>query len=94
MKLVCRFTFEKRVDAELVEGQLALAILVAECMFGRAGVRLDTRYTMSDDGQQLVLDVCTDIGQWIAQVFTGLLIRELGEEAFRVEGVGRPAEAA
>ena len=87
MKTVCRFTFDGSTDQEAIEGQLALAIIVAECMFGQARVRLDAAYLMSEDGRQLVLDVSNDVGEQIAQLFTGLLIRELGEDQFKVERV-------
>lgn len=92
MKDVCRFTFDGSQSSEAVEGQLALAIAVAECMFGQARVRLDAAYLMDSDGRQLVLDVSTEVGRWVAQAYTGLLIRELGEERFSVERVNSERE--
>ena len=92
MKSVCRFTFSVAIARETVEAQLALAIIVAECMYGQARVRLGAAYLMSGDGRKLVIDVSTELGEHVAQLFTGLLIREMGEEAFSVERTERNLE--
>ena len=85
MKNVCRFQFDEGVGREVVENELALAITVAECMYGQARVRLGTAYLFSESGRELVLDVSADTGEYIAQLLTGLLIRNVGEHCFRVE---------
>lgn len=87
MKDVCRFTFDDAVSREAIEGQLSLAVLVAECVFGQARVRLNVSYLTSDDSRCLAVDVSHEVGAYIAQVFTGLLIRYVGEERFGVERV-------
>ncbi len=84
MKSVCQFTFVPGVDREAVEAQLALAIVVAECMYGQARVRLSAAYLMSEDGRRMVIDVSDEVGEYIAQLFPGLMIRQLGEEQFDV----------
>ena len=94
MKSVCRFTFAIEVDREAVEAQLALTIVVAECMFGQARVRLGAAYLMSEDGRRLALDVSSEVGEYITQLFTGLLIREMGEESFSVERIQSAPDAA
>ncbi len=95
MKSVCKFTFASEAKKEAVEGQLALAIVVAECMYGQARVRLSAAYLMSEDGRRLALDVSSEVGEYITQLFTGLLIREVGEESFSVERIqGAPDAVA
>lgn len=42
MSSVCRFNFTKGIDREIIEKQLALAIISTECTFGRPKVRINT----------------------------------------------------
>jgi hypothetical protein len=93
-KRICKFTFGRESDRRWIEGQLASAIEIAEILHGSARVRLDAGYVMSKDGSQLVLDATTAVGESIAQVLTGLLIRELGEDQFSVERIQREPDAA
>ena len=97
MPVVCRFEFREGLDRETMEAQLALAIIAAECTFGQARVRISAAYCISPpngaaDGQkatQVAIDVSTKVGEHIAQVFTGLMIRQLGEDRFTVDRVRR-----
>ena len=92
MKNVVRYEFSRDTDRDRVEAQLALAITVAECMFGQARVRLSAAYLMSRDGRQLAIDVSNEVGEHIAQLFTGLLIRGIGEDEFSVERLAPSAQ--
>ena len=95
MPTVCIFEFPKEVDRKIIETQLALAIITAECTFGQPRVRLNAAYCVSpairtapdNKKSQVVIDVSTEVGEHIAQVFTGLMIRQLGEDNFTVERV-------
>jgi hypothetical protein len=79
------------LDRETIETQLALAIIAAECTFGQPKVRISAAYCVSPGDPhgtkkpQVVIDVSTEVGEQIAQVFTGLMIRQLGEDKFTVE---------
>lgn len=85
MTKICRFKFRKAVGKEFIDEQVAFAILSAECTFGAAKVRLNAGYAASDD--KAVIDVSSSIGEHIAEIFTGLMIKLLGEESFTVERV-------
>jgi len=87
MPTVCRFKFSEDRDGETIEQQLALAIVATECTFGQPKVRISAAYCVSRDKPQAVIDVSTEVGEHIAQVFTGLMIRQLGEEKFTVDRV-------
>jgi hypothetical protein len=95
MPVVCRFKLPRGLDREVVESQLALAIVATECTFGQAKVRIGAGYCISptdetlngEKGFQVVIDISTEVGEHIAQVFTGLMIRQLGEDKFIVERV-------
>ena len=93
MAAVCRFEFPKGCDRKDIEAQLALAIITAESTFGQPKVRMSAGYCLSPvsvtagehEKPQVAIDVSTDVGEHIAQVFTGLMIRQLGEEGFTVD---------
>jgi len=85
MKEICRFTFHKEVGQEFIEEQVAFAILSAECTFGQAKVRLNAAYLASDN--KVVIDVSNTVGEHIAEIFTGLMIKFIGERGFSVERV-------
>ena len=83
---VCKFHFDEGTSRELVEAALAEAIRVAEDIHGPTVVRLGGGYfRLSEERLECVIDLTTQIGRHIAQVFTGILIRQCGEESFRVE---------
>ncbi len=85
MTEICRFKFKEDVTKETIEEQMALGIITAECTFGQARVRLHASYLAVD--AKAVIDVSSDVGEHIAQVFTGLMIRTVGEKGFTVERI-------
>ncbi len=87
MKVVCRFKFHEGLEREMIETQLALAIVAAECTFGQPKVRISAGYCVSKEKPQVAIDVSTEVGEHIAQVFTGLMIRQLGEDNFTVDRI-------
>ena len=92
MKTVCRFTFTKETKGELIEAAIASAIFSAECFFGKPRVRLSAAYYVSPEKPECVIDVSTDVGEHIAQVFTGMMINTLGEDKFQVRRIEGPVE--
>ncbi len=82
---VCRFTFQKNVSRDRIEELIAFAVISAECTFGQAKVRISASYLASDS--KAVIDVSSPVGEHIAEIFTGLVIRDYGEESFTVERV-------
>ena len=82
---VCRFKFDTHVSKQMIEEQIALAIITAECTFGKPKVRIHAGYISSD--AEAAIDVSGEVGEHIAQVFTGLMSRQVGEENFRVERI-------
>ncbi len=92
MREVCRFQFPESVGREAIETQLALAIVSAECAFGQPQVRISAAYFISRDNLQVAIDVSTEVGEFIAKLFTGMMIRAIGEDKFSVERVGSQRE--
>lgn len=82
---VCRFKFNKDISRKQIEEHIAFAVISAECTFGQAKVRLHAAYLAADN--KVVIDVSSSVGEHIAEVFTGLLIKNYGEQSFEVERV-------
>jgi hypothetical protein len=85
MKTVCAFTFPKDTSREVIEDAMASAIFNAECIFGKPKVKVSgIVYHLSEDGAQCVVDVSSEVGEHVAQVFAGIVMNRLGEDRFQV----------
>lgn len=84
-----RFHFEPRVSLAEAEMSLHLAMFAIEGLIGRARVRLGARCNLDEPDRTIVVNACKPAGRMIARVFTGLLLREFGEDAFTVERVNQ-----
>ncbi len=96
MKAVCTLRFVKQTRREVVEAALHSAAFNAECVYGKPRVRvMGGLYHLSDDGRHFFVDVSTEVGEHVAQVFTGIMMNTLGEEKFEVRRIeGEPSSAA
>jgi len=95
MGALCKFEFAKRARRELIEAGIISAIFNAECFFGKPRVRVSgVSYYLSDDGRHLLIDVSSEVGEHVAQIFTGIMINTLGEDKFQVRRFeGEPVPA-
>lgn len=92
---ICSFKFPKGTKREFIEANIAEAIFNAECVFGKPRVRISgVAYYVADDSAQCIIDISTEIGEHIAQVFTGIMINALGEEKFQVRRMESPGTVA
>ena len=82
-----RFTLPKGIARATIEKIVAEAVFVAECLHGPAKVRLGMSYYIAPGRPQCVIDTSTEIGEQVAQLVAGLMARQLGETAFRVERI-------
>jgi len=87
---VFRFSFSSDVPLDEAEMTLQLATFAVEGLFGTTRVRLDFGYHVDADHHMIVVDGSKEVGAAVVQVFAGLLLREFGEDAFRVERVSPP----
>jgi hypothetical protein len=84
---VYRYTFGKKTPLSEVRDSLLLAVFSAEGLHGRAQVRLDAAFEVDEKRGVCVVDAATSVGRSIVEIFTSLLAREFGEDAFTVERV-------
>ena len=94
MGTVLRFTFPEGVDVRAVEGDMALAIFAAECVYGRPRVRMETSYLVEASGKACVVDVSGEAGEAVARVFAGLAAARLGEHGYEVRRLPQAAPAS
>lgn len=85
---VFRFSFSSDVPLDEAEMTLQLATFAAEGLFGSARVRLDFGYHLDPHRHAILIDGTKEAGAAVVKVFVGLLLREFGEDAFRLERVG------
>lgn len=79
-----RFEFQPTVSLAEAEMSLHLAIYAVEGLFGEARVRLEANYQINTDKRAFVVNADNEVGLSLVQVYTRLLIREFGEDAFHV----------
>ena len=92
---VFRFSMLPEVPVKEAEMTLQLATFAAEGLFGPSRIRLNLSYHLDAERQAILIDGTTKEGSSVIRIFTGLLIREFGENSFRVErlrSVSQPAK--
>lgn len=77
-----QFVFEPHVSLADAELSLHLAMFAVEGLAGRARVRMASKYHVDQEGHAIFVDGGSRVGRMISRVFTGLLDREFGENAF------------
>ncbi len=95
MTAVCRFRLAKGTQRQFIEESMATAIFNAECVFGKPRVRVSgMAYYVAADNPACIIDVTTEVGEHVAQVFTAIMINTLGEETFEVRRIERESADA
>lgn len=79
------FSFERHVPLAAAEMSLHLAMFAVEGLVGRVRVRMGASYVIDEMSHAIDIDGDKCVTQLVARVFAGLLMREFGEEAFRME---------
>ena len=82
-----RYLFRDRTPADEVEATLILAIFAVEALHGESQTRLDATDAFDAKLRTVVIDAGTPVGRDLNRVFVGLMTREFGPGAFRVERV-------
>ena len=86
-KTIYHYQIKDGVLMSAVKDSLLLSIMATESLFGRPRINLEARFRLERVSRVCIIDIGTQVGETIARVFTGLLIREFGEQAFKVEKV-------
>lgn len=81
-----RYRFKPDIPIREVTDSLMLAVLAAECLYGRSRIHLEADFRLIPGQRSCEITAATDVGCAIARIFTGFLTREFGENAFNVHG--------
>lgn len=84
---IYRYQFHGQLPMQEIEATLVLSIFAVEALFGEARTRLEVRHFLDIAGRACVIDASSVVGRMLNQLFTGLLLHELGRDGFAVEVV-------
>jgi hypothetical protein len=84
---IFRYEFPPTVSMAEVEEAIVLAVLAAQGVHGEALVRLEARHYLDGAARKCIVDARTEVGATFNQIFVSFLLREFGNDGFRVERV-------
>ena len=79
------YRIKEGIPMDAVKDSLLLSVMAAESLYGRPRINLEARFRFEGSTRCCIIKAETSVGETIARVFTDLLIREFGEQAFKVE---------
>lgn len=92
-RVVYRFTFAKHVEREDVQAAIVLALFGVESLHGRARIRLDAAHLFDASQMTCVVDASNQVGVDLSRLFAGFLLREIGDDGFRVERIEKDSKS-
>jgi len=81
---ILKFSLPGEQDRDAVEADVALALLAAECVYGKPRIRLEASYVVADDGSACVVKTSGEAGEAAARIFAGLTAARVGEDGYKV----------
>jgi hypothetical protein len=89
-KNMYRFIITKEgIKPALLKALVALAVRETEVIFGRARRKLETDYAFLENKPVCAIEGGTECGEHLAKLLSGFLIKQVGEEGFKVERAGK-----
>ncbi|MBI5124035.1 MAG: hypothetical protein HZA72_01290 [Candidatus Omnitrophica bacterium] len=85
MGYVRRFKFKNGIDKKLIQSQIKVAIATTKCIFGHAKVKFNAGYAVSKN--QALIDISSDVGKFLDQVFNRLMTEQVGKNKFTAERI-------
>jgi hypothetical protein len=92
--VVYRFTLAKGGSRKELEALLLLAVRETELVFGRAQRKLETDYRLSRSKAACTIEGGSECGEYLAKLLSGFLIKQVGEDGFRVERLAQWKKSA
>jgi hypothetical protein len=86
---IIKFSFTEPPTADEIEGDIALAVLCSECIYGRPRVRMEVSYAVDPRGRACVLETAGEAGEAALRVFAGLVALRVGETGYTVRRLSR-----
>ncbi|SRR5258706_11670591 len=76
-------------DPEMLRALLTLALKETELIYGRAKLKLDVSYELPGRRPICTIQADTECGEHLAKLLSGFLIKQVGEQGFRVARLGK-----
>ena len=87
---IYRFTLLKTgVRSDVLKALVFLAIKETELIFGRAKRKLETNCQISPKKTVCTIEGGTECGEHLAKLLSGFLIKQVGDDGFRVNRLTR-----
>jgi hypothetical protein len=93
-KDIYRYEFKPDTSIEDIEASLLLAILASQSLHGETQVCLDAAHFLDTAKRACIIDAGTEVGRDINRLFAGFIMREFGEDSFKVSRVDKVVEGA
>jgi hypothetical protein len=87
MRSITRFRFSHPSNPALLEGDMSVAVLAVEALYGPPRLRIEAGYLVREDGATCVIDARGAAGDALTRIFAGLCVARVGEDGFTVEHV-------
>ena len=85
---------KRRANGDIIQAILSLAVKETELIYGRARLKLETDYKLDRKRPACLIEGGTECGEHLAKLMSGFLIKQFGENGFRVDRLqkqgGRP----
>jgi hypothetical protein len=75
-------------EPAMLKALLMLAMKEAELIYPKAKLKLDVTYELSANRPVCAIEVETECGEHVANLLSGFLIKQVGEQGFRVARLG------
>ena len=69
---------------DILKALVHMALKETELIYGRAKVKLDVTYKLSSTKPICTIEANTECGEHLAKLLSGFLIKQVGEQNFRV----------
>jgi hypothetical protein len=90
MGQVYRFTvIKKGIGTDVLKALILLAVKETELIYGRARRKLETTYSLLPRKAIFTIEGGTECGEHLAKLLSGFLIKQVGEDGFRVDRLSR-----
>lgn len=79
------YSFEPSIAWDDIESSLLLALWATEGLHGLSRMHLEAEFSVDPPARTCTITASTKAGSDLNRIFTSFLLRELGEEAFKVQ---------
>lgn len=87
-----KFIITNPQNKNILKVLLTMALKETELIYGKAKVKLETNYKLYDNRPICLIEGGTESSEHLAKLLSGFLIKEVGEDNFKVERIENTAK--